>query len=207
MVTPPSIAGSLVGTEVASGVKNKRRASVELEVESSASPVLKQNRNIELNRRMQRTPQTNLTQTKITGFGVSQTQPDPPPDPDAVTAMDIAPPGDQGAQVALGGQGEAFTADFFRTLIGENTRQITGRIDGLSEDLLALTRSVALNRSEIGKHSKEIRKQADIIAEQKLLLDTLGGRVAALGSGNTLRCAPSPADAGPKTRGADYLLA
>ena len=211
MVTPPSIAGSPVGPEVTTGVKNKRKASAE--VETSASPALKQNRNGEINRRMQRTPQTNLTQTKITGcFGVSQTQPDLPPAPDTATAMDVAPHdmgahGGQGAPVALGGQGEALTADFFRTLIGENTRQITGRIDGLSEDVLALTRSVALNRSEIGKHSEEIRKQADIIAEQRSLLDTLGGRVAALESGNLLRCAQGPNDAGPKTRSADYLLA
>ena len=101
--------------------------------------------------------------------------------------------------------GEQLTADFFRNLIGENTKQITSRIDNLSQDVLALTKSVAENRGEIGKNAEEIMQQSGIIVEQRSSLAELGGRVAALESGSVGATPAAINKAVPKS--SDFLYA
>ena len=59
--------------------------------------------------------------------------------------------------LASQGSGEPLTAEFFKNLIGENTKTTTGKIDKLTRDLLTLTSSVDANRSEITKNATETR--------------------------------------------------
>ena len=58
--------------------------------------------------------------------------------------MDVAPANPTLGSVlpgcVVGTESEPLYADFFKNLIGENTRMITGRIDTLSEDLIGLAR-------------------------------------------------------------------
>ena len=195
MVTPPSGVNTPPDSNAVQPESNKRKASGELVPDLGASPNLKAVKSSGINTTMQRTPQPNLTQPKITGFGISQ-GPTVSATP-TETAMDQTP---AAPQVPGTGLGESLNAEFFRSLLAENTKQITNRIDGLSGEVLALTRSVALNTGEIGKNSEEIKRQAAVIAQQKSALDELGGRVAALEAtgGPVARCGtvagtPSPA--------------
>ena len=71
--------------------------------------------------------------------------------------------------------------------------------------MLAFTRSVALNRGEIGKNSEAIKNQEAIIAQQKSTLDELGGRVADLEAcGGSSSARP---DTGTGPASSDYLMA
>lgn len=134
MVTPSSTVGSPTLPDAVPD-KCKRKASRELEAELSASPLLEGNKNRTSNNKMQRTPQTNLTQTKLTGFTVAQGPAVPPgaaqSSLSAPTAVQTSEQPD--AVLPTAGTGEQLTADFFRNLIGENTKQITSRIDNLSQ--------------------------------------------------------------------------
>ena len=78
---------------------------------------------------------------------------------------------------------EPLTADFFRSLIGDNTKKITERIDKMSEDLTSLARTVESNAGEIGKNTTEIQRQAAVIEQQKTLLDGLSSRIEAIEEG------------------------
>ena len=69
MITPPTSITSPQKNGKVGAEKLKRKASTGLDVEGSASPLLKGSR-ASVNK-MQRTPQPVLTQTKLTGFGVS----------------------------------------------------------------------------------------------------------------------------------------
>ena len=208
MVTPSSTAGSPTEPSAAPD-KSKRKASRELEAELSASPLLERNKNKTSISKMHRTPQPNLTQTKLTGFTVAQGASAPS---GAAPVAGTTPAGTQaamelGAAPPAAGAGEQLTADFFRNLIGENTKQITSRIDNLSQDVLALTKSVADNRTEIGKNSDQIRQQSSVIEEQKALLAELGGRVAALESGDARPTSVAVSGNTAAPRSSDFLYA
>ena len=88
----------------------------------------------------------------------------------------------RGAQ-AGGAELEPLTADFFRKLTGENTDRVAKKIDNMAVDLAALTKTVDLNKAEISRSAEETRRQADLIKEQRDLIDRLGERVNSLESG------------------------
>ena len=119
--------------------------------------------------------------------------------------MEITPPNPPDSQQLLVGSGPVpLTADFFRNLIGENTKMVTEKIETLSEDLLTLSRKVDDNREGISKTVAEMSKQAEVIAEQRTLLDRLGERVGALEAGRVL---PPAAGSHRSERSDDYLRA
>ena len=84
---------------------------------------------------------------------------------------------------ATGADSEPLTADFFKNLIGENTRMITGRIDTLSEDLIGLARRVEDQSGAISQNKAELGRQADIIKQQKGVIEELETRVGRLETG------------------------
>lgn len=108
------------------------------------------------------------------------------------TAMDVAP---QAAPAASDGPGatlgtgkEPLTAEFFKNLIGKNTRIVTGRIDTLSVDLLSLARRVEDNTRSNNSNRAEISKQAGVINLQREVIERLGdrfGRLEAACAGRT----------------------
>ena len=99
---------------------------------------------------------------------------------------------------------EPLTAEFFKNLIGENTRTVTEKIQTLSEDLLTLSRTVDANKDGIRKATTEIEKQADVISEQKAMLLELGERVSLLENRGSSR---APGGTGPVGKSLDYLRA
>ena len=96
---------------------------------------------------------------------------------------------------------EPLTADFFRTLLGENTRNIISRIDNI-EDLGNLTKTVDHNKPELEATRAELKRPAGIIAEQRSPLIGLGDRINNLEQGDR---APKPSSAALATRSADFL--
>ena len=102
-------------------------------------------------------------------------------------------------------QSETLSADFFRNLIGENTKTVTAKIDAMTADIRTLTRSVAVNSGEIGKNTEELKRQAELIEHQKSALDELSARVANL-EGNGTAGRPSPPDQLPR-KSPEYLRA
>ena len=188
---------------------DSRPAAGRGEDEASASPDLKKGK-----KDMKRTPQPNMAQTRLTATGgtlklnsTSQGQANPAPvqepssmDTSAEDGAILAPPVDQGQLASK----EPLTAEFFKNLIGENTRTVTEKIQTLSEDLLTLSRTVDSNKDGIRKAATEIEKQADVIAEQKSLLLELGERVSRLENRGT---PATPGVAGPARKSMDYLRA
>ena len=96
------------------------------------------------------------------------------------------------------------TADFFRNLIGENTKMVTKKIETLSEDLLTLLRKVDANRETITKATNEVERQVQTIADQGKLLESLGERVKCLETGSSRVV---PAQDLPRTRSSKFLKA
>ena len=130
---------------------------------ASASPDMKKGKT----QTMKRTPQPTLAQSRLTTAGgtlkihqavtittVPQAgagQPDATESlalgsrhgaPEAATAMDTTPATDTSANAGqlIGAGPVPLTADFFRNLIGENTKMVTEKIETLSEDLLTLSK-------------------------------------------------------------------
>ena len=193
-VTPPE---TRQGEAVADN-KRKRSPGVARSVagiaaqESSALPDLKKGRGST----MKRTPQANMAQSRLTsaggtlsiqGAGASSAD-----TPAAALAKNQAPApalmelGEDGVPHPIGNSKaqEPLTADFFRNLMGENTRQITERIDKIAQDLSSLTKIVESNTGAIGSHTAELQRQAGIIEQQKVVLDGLGSRMEALERGD-----------------------
>ena len=163
---------------------------------------------------MKRTPQANMAQSRLTSSGgnlrlntesvssvpsravgtdgVAET-----PDTAAsktgtrmLPVMTVAPAGSSlGASRA---PVEPLTADFFWSLVGENTEKVTKKIDAMAADLAALTRSVEQNKGEIKKNTEETKRHADLIMEQRTLLERLGERVGRLEAGHLDGTAPAP---------------
>ena len=191
--------------------KRKRPVSPEeegpLQTQSSASPSLK--KGITLN--MKRTPQPNLAQSRLTSSGGTLRLHNAGGDSQAAAQlMDTGPPHvTLGAvPVATGVQQnttETLSADFFRKLIGENTKTVTEKIDAMTADIRTLTQSVAANSGEIGKNTDELKRQAEVIEHQRSALDELSARVATLETGGAISRAPSPHHLPRKSQ--DYLSA
>ena len=163
----------------------------------SASPDLKKGKT----QNMKRTPQPTLAQSRLTSTGgtlkihttgsststaTSITTEDNPPEK-SPSMMDTTPAPPPTAGHLVGEGSVPLTADFFRNLIGENTKMVTEKIETLSEDLLTLSKKVDANKDGIDRASSEMAKQAATIADQKLLLDELGERVCRLEAGPALR--------------------
>ena len=209
-VTPPSY---MPGDAYCAANKRKRPStpgeSDPHGTQSSASPSLKKGKTTI----MKRTPQPNLAQSRLTSSGGTLAlhgtgaAVDPPAAP---LSTEVDPPNAPTGMAAVTPvvqkiQSEALSADFFRNLIGENTKTVTAKIDAMSADIRTLTRSVAANSSEIGKNTEELKKQAEIIVHQKSALDELSVRVATLESqGNAGR--PPPPDQLPR-KSPEYLRA
>ena len=81
---------------------------------------------------------------------------------------------------APGTVGEARTADFFRKLIGENTATITLKLDNVTGDLAALTKTVEASKSELAAVSTELGKHATDIKDHRSQIEDLAGRLAKL---------------------------
>ena len=102
----------------------------------------------------------------------------------------------------LSGSGvEPLTADFFRGLIGENTKQITGRMDAMAGDVSALTKSVKENRDEIDRNTKELTRQGAAISAQGANMRILEERMS------RIEAAPRREQPGVAIRSAEYLKA
>ena len=173
MVTPPSGGQNTVYSSTRRTDIQKRKASRELEVGQSASPVLKERR-FSVSK-MQRTPQPTLTQSKLTGFGIAHKsgataaqkpmaeEPTPPgvlvparsggrttetsaPDASAGEAMDVAPPATSVAPIpATHHRGDLVTTDFLLKALKENTDHISKLF---TTNLGVLANKVEDNRGE-----------------------------------------------------------
>ena len=191
MVTPPSTEQELLEPG-RPGALSKKRAPPDQE--SSASTVLKKGKPDQHN--MKRTPQPNLTQSKLT----SMLQPSTATAPASATmdVTSIQPEGSAPAHAApkLGGPGEALTADFFRNLIGENTATITAKLDKVTGDLAQLSGTVDSSKKEIAAVTAEVERHSSELTDQRTLVEELADRVARLENGGGLRnksCTLSPA--------------
>ena len=181
MVTPPSNIGSPVSQ--AEGGSQKRKADTICGTGSSASPDLKKGRSIRSD--MQRTPQTVLTQSKLTGFAITQRTPaatptgnqspaaslgqgqariapdaPPPTAPPAATPMDTAPaPPTQSV-----GQLPPMTTEFFLRSLRENSEHV---IKSFNASLGALSQKVDGNSSRISDNSAAIASQGTEMADHR----------------------------------------
>ena len=96
---------------------------------------------------------------------------------------------------------EPLTADFFRGLIGENTKQITQRIDAITLEITGLTKSMGENRGWIEKaEGRLVAHDAGIEAHTNQIND-LDARLARLEAGTPL------ASGGKTTPSSSYLWA
>ena len=147
---------------------------------------------------MKRTPQPNLAQSRLTSSGGTlhiHGAPQPPARQearDSPNRMDTEPapatlPMSAGNGAGLGTPEEPLTADFFRNLIGENTKMVTEKIETLSEDLLTLSKTVDSNKEGIARNNAEMVKHAKLIQEQRTTLELLADRVAKLEGGGARR--------------------
>ena len=94
------------------------------------------------------------------------------------------------------------TAEFFRNLIGENTKMVTEKIETLSEDLLTLSRKVEDNSVSITRTADKVARQAGIIADQRKMIDRQGDRVGRLETGGV---APNSAPTQPRRPSVEYI--
>ena len=213
MITPPTGITS-PPTAGALDRDRKRRAPRPLVPDPEASPVLGGSKG---SANMQRTPQTNLTQTKLTGFGVTQGPPMPP------VQAQAAPPADvRGAEVTGGpstqilepinmdttpapvatcGNSQVVTTDFLLKSLQENTNQI---IKSFTAHLGALSQRVDVNASKIESNSADITKNAREITSQGKDIERLASKIRDLEESAGARV-PDPhrrASLGP-----DYLWA
>ena len=175
-------------------------------VEESASPDLKRGKH----GNMKRTPQLNMAQSRLTGSGGTlkiQGHPGSVPQVSAVSETQqnqecgVQTPAPQPVAVLEGSGVEPLTADFFRGLIGENTRQITQRIDAMSTEVAGLTKTV-------GNNEKKIREAADRIDGHDRALESHSGRLESLDARlSKLEEKASVGSAGAPLRNEAYLWA
>ena len=180
MVTPPSSENILTGPE-ASDFPGKRRATEEQEF--SASPILKKGRTDSLS--MKRTPQPNLTQTKLTSMLSSSSSPSTAPGSGGTGADNgVAIPAALSCS-SLGGPGEVLSADFFRKLIGDNTATITAKLDKVTGDLASLSRTVEASKAELATVHTEVQQHSLELADQRTQIGSLADRIAKLENGGS----------------------
>lgn len=191
-VTPPTQAPA---KETADN-KRKRASYPRRTQESVAQPCLKKGKT----QQMKRTPQHNMAQSRLTSAGgtlslstgvdgsttATSGSSRSSGDDSSSSAMDIAlqAPTSLGSEPGTSSKygTEPLTADFFKNLIGENTRMVTGRIDTLLEDLLGLARRVEDNTGAINANKADINQQASIINLQREVIEKLKDRVGKLES-------------------------
>ena len=102
--------------------------------------------------------------------------------------------------------GEPLTAEFFKNLIGENTRMITGKIDKLTTDLITLTSTVESNKAEIAKSVLATERQGVMLEAQKTELARMDERLARLEVGDHTR-SPANFPNGNRGKSRAYLKA
>ena len=141
-----------------------------------------------------------------------------------ITAAATAPTQDEVMEVAggqplvgaasatpvLGSQatGEPLTAEFFKNLIGENTKMITGKIDKLTTDLITLTSSVESNRADIAKSLSATERQGTMLEAQRAELARMDERLARLEAGDhVMSTAIRPGGGGTLGKSRSYLRA
>ena len=173
MVTPPSTEGALRDSE-----KPSVKRSAPPEQEESASPLLKKGRAEQTI--MKRTPQPNLTQTKLTSMIQPPAASSPGPT-DSANHQSLLSAGP-----SLGGPGETLNADFFRRLIGENTATVTAKLDKVTGDLAALSKTVEASKSEVAEIAEEVGRHSTELVEHKALVDGLAERIARLEKGGSV---------------------
>ena len=167
MVTPPSTEGALRESE-----KPSVKRSAPSEQEESASPLLKKGRAEQAI--MKRTPQPTLTQTKLTSM-IQAPSALSPSQGDSVNHQSAPATGP-----SLGGPGETLNADFFRRLIGENTATVTAKLDKVTGDLAALSRTVEASKTEVAEITEEVGRHSTELAEHRALVEGLAERIARL---------------------------
>ena len=190
MVTPPSGPLSPPGL---TGVAAKRKASRELEAHQSASPNLGNKES--KNNKMQRTPQANLTQTKLTGLGVVQsplnrepngskdkratakettTLPEPAPSWQEPEAMEVPPSQVPGPPPAAP---QTITADFLLRALRENKEDI---VRSFNANIGALARRVDANEGGIASNASAIARNEETTSNNTSQIKILTSRVEAL---------------------------
>ena len=188
MVTPPTGITSPEATGPVELLPPKRKASKE--VEQYASPNLQGKRRSVST--MQRTPQAHLTQTKLTGYGVTQTgqartkvdvphentrvandapRAEEPSDMDTVTREAVVP-------VTSGTQ--PITAEFLLQALRENKEDI---VRSLTANMDAISQRVDSNSIKIASYTKAIDENMTSIDRQQSQLEILTSRVSALERG------------------------
>lgn len=124
---------------------------------------------------MKRMPQANMAQSKLTSSdGTLKTL------GSSVAANDQPPTTQVMPLTTLESTTEPLTADFFRSLIGENTATITKKIDKVTGDLASLTKAVETSKSELAAVSSELGQQATEIVDHQSQLIALNDRITRL---------------------------
>ena len=196
MVTPPSGPSSpICGAELSV----KRKASRDLEIQLSASPRLEEKKKTVSS--MQRTPQSNLTQTKLTGMGVVQNPVSRGPGncalpsreagdaiPTAPTKAAGLPPVSEselepmdessGGRAAPSDTGSrSITAEFLLKALRENKEDI---VKSFNANIGALSKRVEDNSAEIATNAANIDKNAEAVKNQTTDIQRLTMRVELL---------------------------
>ena len=202
MVTPPTSAASQERA-----ASHKRKAPENSETELSASPTLKEK--ISEVKKMHRTPQPTLTQSKLTGFtrrpesqttlpiepmltgaateGASSTR-------NASTADQTGTSGQQGGAANFGqgqptapaqGPSPFITTDFLLKALKENTDHI---VKLFSSNIGDLTQKVEENATRTSDNSAAIARQDAAIDGHETVIASLTSRVAALERGGPSSC-------------------
>ena len=190
MVTPPSAPRS-AAEEVGGSVSQKRKASKELEVRQSASPVL-ENKKKPPTKKMQRTPQASMTQSKLTGFGIVHSRGGPssamegPPTTVEANMPPLPPPSaeDDVMEVSVPEKGPAasrehqpITADFLLKALRENKEDI---VKSFNANINALAVRVEANVAGVAANATSIAGNKEAISTNEKKLDELTSRVRAL---------------------------
>ena len=188
MTTPPTG----ITSPQPSAAEGRRKAPGNPGIGLGASPVLKDKGKEKELVKMQRTPQPqHLTQTKLTGFGITQgplgssvpaqAAPEvraengsgitnaPTTEP---VSMDTAP-----APPTSTGGGQVVTTDFLLKSLQENTNQI---IKSFTAHLGALSQRVDVNASKIASNSDDISKNRGEIVNHGKEIELLASRVRSL---------------------------
>ena len=188
-VTPPS---SMQAEEL-NGENNRKRRQPDLdsggedpEVVASASPLLKKGK-----AEMRRTPQANLAQSKLTSS-----------DGTLKILGSSTQANDQATSSAAGSSAEPLTADFFRSLIGENTATITKKIDKVTGDLAMLSKAVEASKSDLAAVNSVVECHTTELADHHVKMLALEDRIAMLEQARI----PTP-DTARQARSHDYLKA
>lgn len=183
MVTPPT--GTTSPEPAASSASGelpftKRKASRELEAAHSASPYLQGNRK-PVNK-MQRTPQANLTQTKLTGFGIvhgghngaAVQTPDVAPPPTPVVSMEVSP---KDAGVSAAPATQPITAEFLLRALRENKEDI---VRSFNANINALAKRVDQNNDMIREGVEATKRNTESIYKQQTEIEMLTTRISTL---------------------------